>query len=66
MPQLIWGAGDPTAISIEAGLLAYLAADPPVFLQGMTAMTRSLLLGAAYYGYNMFVVPAYGMGGTTE
>lgn len=66
MPQLMWGAGDPTAISIEAGLLAYLAASPPAFLSGSSPMIRSMLLGAAYYGYNMFIVPVYGVDSGTS
>lgn len=57
MPQLLWGAGDPLAITIEASALAYFAMFPPSVLQGQGAMNRLYILGGLYFIYNMFVVP---------
>ena len=61
MPQLMWGAGDPTAISIEAGILCYFAAEPPAMLAAQPPMTRAMMLGGLYLAYNMFVVPSFSM-----
>lgn len=59
MPQLLWGAGDPLAISIEAAALCYLAAEPPAMLAGYGGLGRAAALGGLYYCYNMFVVPRF-------
>lgn len=61
MPQLMWGPGEPLAITIEATTLAFLAAAPPVaFLSNMAPMTRVLTLGALYGAYNYLLVPRIG------
>lgn len=60
MPQLIMGAGNPVAVSIEAGILVYLGTmnNLPV-IGGLDPLMRAAALGGAYYAYNMFVVPQF-------
>lgn len=61
MPQLMWGAGEPLAITIEATALAFLAAAPPIAMLGnMAPLPRVLTLGALYGAYNYLLVPRIG------
>ena len=58
MPQLIMGPGNPIAVSIEAGALAYIGMTDTAFLPA-GPMMRAAALAGIYYAYNVFLVPGY-------
>jgi len=62
MPQLVLGAGNPIALGIEGGALVWLGSMPQL---GESLMTRALLLGAAYFAYNAYIVPRFAPRGSS-